>query len=114
MGENHWDVTVKIQGNLNRNQKTKMDQKQFVSKKIRAPNVEESMLHQKRDVSGLNMQTAASGFISYALCVVIGVIIVVSKIFEKNKKLSKATNPPSVRHLNTLSGEMVKKGHSGK
>jgi hypothetical protein len=38
-----------------------------------------------------------------------------SNLFEKTRKISEATHPPSVGHLNPpLSGEVTKKGRSEK
>jgi hypothetical protein len=38
--------------------------------------------------------TAASGSMSYALCMVICAILVVSNLFDKTRKISEATHPP--------------------
>jgi negative regulator of sigma E activity len=63
-----------------------MNQKKSVPVKIRAPVVKNSVLQQSRIVTRLNVWIAASGSMGSALCVVIGVILVVRNLFEKNKK----------------------------
>jgi hypothetical protein len=45
---------------------------------------------------------------------VIGAILVVCNLFEKMRKISEATHPPSVGHLTPQSGEMARKGRSEK
>jgi hypothetical protein len=77
-----------------------MNQKQSVPVKICAPDVKNSVLQQSRIVTRLNVCTAASGSMIYALSMVICAILMVSNLFEKTRKISEATHPPSVGHLN--------------
>jgi hypothetical protein len=115
IGGKQGDVFVKInRGIMSRNQEVKINLKQPFPAKICAPNVKNPMLRQNRTVTGSDVWTIASGFMSSALCMVIVAIPVLSNLFEKTRKISEATHPPTVRYLNTPSGEMAKKSHSEK
>jgi hypothetical protein len=63
----------------------KVNQKQSFTVKICAPNVKNSVLQQSRIVTRLNVWTAASGSMGCAVCMVIGAILVVSNLFEKEE-----------------------------
>jgi hypothetical protein len=60
-----------------------VNKKQPIPVNIYVPNVNNSMLLQKINITGLNVQTAAISFMSCALCVVIDVILVERNLFKK-------------------------------
>jgi hypothetical protein len=88
---------VKInQGNLSRNKKNE-DEPEAVSSvpvKICAPALKNSVLQQSRTVTGLNVWIAASVSMGYALCMVIGAILVVSNLLKKTRRIRQQLTLP--------------------
>jgi hypothetical protein len=76
-------------GIMSQNQEVTMNQKQPVPVKICAPDVKNHIPRQNRTVTGSDVWTAASGFMSCALRVAIVAIPVVSSLFEKKNKETK-------------------------
>jgi len=98
---------------MSQNQEVTMNQKQPVPVKICAPDVKNHIPRQNRTVTGSDVWTAASGFMSCALRVAIVAIPVVSSLFEKKtRKLSEATHHPIEGHLTTLVGTWPKEAKS--
>jgi hypothetical protein len=71
-----------------------VNQKQPVPVKICEPNVKNTSPRYNRTVTGSDVWTVASGFMSCALCMAIVAIPVVNNLFENNKE-TKLGNSPS-------------------